>query len=114
MVLRALPNFALAAAMLPLLASLALAQAKTESAGVYRVYVACESADEVHRIAFDGKQASVERVIEVGYQPTEIEGPHGLTVGPNGKYWYLSIAHGKPFGLLYKYRTDTDELVGEC
>lgn len=82
--------------------------------GVYRVYVACESADEVHLVAFDGKQAKVEKVIEVGYQPTEIEGPHGLTVGPEGKYWYLSIAHGKPFGLLYKYRTDTDELVGEC
>ncbi len=80
----------------------------------YRVYVACESSDEVHRIAFDGKTAKVERKIQVGYQPTEIEGPHGLTVGPNGEYWYLSIAHGKPFGLLYKYRTSDDELVGEC
>ena len=81
---------------------------------VYRVYVACESADEVHRVAFDGEVAVVERRIPVGYQATEIEGPHGLTVGPDGKYWYLSIAHGKPFGLLYKYRTSDDELVGEC
>jgi DNA-binding beta-propeller fold protein YncE len=89
-------------------------QADVPAHGIYRVYVACESADEVHRIAFDGKHAKVEKVIEVGYQPTDIEGPHGLTVGPKGKYWYLSIAHGKPFGLLYKYRTDTDELVGEC
>ena len=28
--------------------------------------------------------------------PTEIEGPHGITVGPNGDYWYLSLAHGNP------------------
>ncbi|MCA8978288.1 MAG: YncE family protein [Planctomycetes bacterium] len=81
---------------------------------VYRVYVACESADEVHRVAFDGKRAIVERKIEVGYQPTDIEGPHGLTVGLDGKHWYLSIAHGKPFGMLYKYRTGDDALVGEC
>ncbi|MCR9245269.1 MAG: YncE family protein [bacterium] len=81
---------------------------------IYRVFVACESADEVHRVAFDGQTAKVEKIIDVGYQPTEIEGPHGLTVGPEGKYWYLSIAHGKPFGLLYKYRTSDDALVGEC
>ena len=53
-------------------------------------------------------------VIQVGYQPTEIEGPHGLAVGLDGQHWYLSIAHGKPFGLLYKYRTSDDVLVGEC
>jgi len=81
---------------------------------IYRFYVACESADEIHRIAFDGSEAVVDRVIQVGYQPTEVEGPHGLTVGLDGEYWYVSIAHGKPFGLLYKYRTSDDELVGEC
>ena len=49
----------------------------------------------------------------MGYQPTEIEGPHGLAVGLDGEHWYLSIAHGKPFGLVYKYRMEDDELVGE-
>lgn len=80
----------------------------------YYVYVAAESADEVYRIKFDGKRAVVDKVISVGYQPTEIEGPHGLAVGLLGKYWYLSIAHGKPFGIIYKYETATDKLVGEC
>ncbi len=84
------------------------------AADLYRVYVACESADEVHRVAFDGRRAWVEKVIDVGYQPTEIEGPHGLTVAPDGRHWFLSIAHGKPFGMLYKYRTSDDALVGEC
>ncbi|MHC5065702.1 MAG: YncE family protein, partial [Planctomycetota bacterium] len=85
-----------------------------ESTSIYRFYVACESVDEIHRIAFDGSEAVVDRVIQVGYQPTEVEGPHGLTVGLDGEHWYVSIAHGKPFGLLYKYRTSDDALVGEC
>ena len=78
----------------------------------YFVYVAAESADEVYCVKFDGKQAVVEQVIDVGYQPTEIEGPHGLTVGPEGRHWYLSMAHGKPFGIVYKYETATNKLVG--
>ena len=44
--------------------------------------------------------------------PTEIEGPHGITVDPNGKYWYLSLAHGDPFGSLIKYSTQTNKPVG--
>ena len=100
-------------ALTALIASPAFAQSDQAKSPVYRFYVACESADEVHRIAFDGQHARVERVIDVGYQPTEIEGPHGLAVSLDGDHWFLSIAHGKPFGLLYKYRTEDDELVGE-
>lgn len=92
----------------------ATAQRGDVPAKTYHVYVACESSDEIHRIAFDGTEARVERRIEVGYQPTEVEGPHGLAVGLDGEHWYVSIAHGKPFGLLYKYRTSDDKLVGEC
>jgi len=80
----------------------------------YTAYVACESSDEVYIIDFDGKAAKTRDVFEVGYQATEVEGPHGLTIGPKGEYWYCSIAHGKPFGLLYKYRVGSNELVGEC
>lgn len=78
----------------------------------YHLYVAAESADEIYHVSFDGKKAKVENVIEVGYQATEIEGPHGLTVGLDGKHWYLSMAHGQPFGLLYKYETGTNKLIG--
>lgn len=79
----------------------------------YYVYVAAESADEVYKVVFDGKEARVVSVVEVGYQATEIEGPHGLTVGLDGRYWYLSMAHGQPFGILYKYDTKTDKVVGQ-
>ena len=78
-----------------------------------RLLVAAESADQVYELSFDGAALSIASVIEVGYQATEIEGPHGLTVAPDGRHWYVSMAHGKPNGLLYKYATGTNQLVGE-
>jgi DNA-binding beta-propeller fold protein YncE len=77
----------------------------------YYIYCATESEDEVALIRFDGKVAHVEKRISVGVWPIEIEGPHGLTVSPDGDYWYLSMAHGLPYGHLYKYKTGTDEMV---
>lgn len=90
-----------------------LAAAPGARAAEYRLFVAAESADEVRELVFDGAELRVANVVRVGYQPTEIEGPHGLTVGPGGEHWYLTMAHGKPYGLLYKYRTGTNELVAE-
>ena len=78
----------------------------------YYVYVTAESEDEVSIIKFDGKKAETIKNIQVGVWPQEIEGPHGITVGPAGEYWYLSLAHGNPYGRLYKYKTGTDEVVG--
>lgn len=83
----------------------------TSFAKDYYIYCATESEDEVALIRFDGKTAHVEKRIPVGVWPVEIEGPHGITVSPDGDYWYLSMAHGNPFGHLYKYKTGSDELV---
>jgi DNA-binding beta-propeller fold protein YncE len=80
----------------------------------YYVYVTAESSDEVYLVRFDGEVASAEQRIPVGRWPTEIEGPHGLTVGPTGEHWYLTMAHGQPYGTLYKYTTGDNELVGQC
>ncbi|MBB6326402.1 DNA-binding beta-propeller fold protein YncE [Algoriphagus iocasae] len=77
----------------------------------YFVYVTAESEDEVALIKFDGKNATIEQTIPVGIWPAEIEGPHGINVSPDGKYWYLSLAHGNPYGTLYKYATATNEVV---
>ncbi len=79
----------------------------------YYIYVASESEDEVSVVRFDGKKALVDKKIPVGVWPVEIEGPHGLTISPDGNFWFLSIAHGKPYGKVYKYATGTDELIGE-
>ena len=90
-----------------------LAAQRAEPALDYWIYVAAESSDEVYKIRFDGEAAEVAKVIDVGVLPTEIEGPHGLTVSPDGKHWFLTMAHGQPFGILYKYSTETDELVAQ-
>ncbi|MEK6480581.1 YncE family protein [Catalinimonas sp. 4WD22] len=79
----------------------------------YYVYVAAESEDEVALIKFDGEKAETIKRIPVGVWPAEIEGPHGMTVAPDGKHWYLSMAHGNPYGYLYKFETGSDEKVGE-
>lgn len=81
------------------------------SAQNYYFYVAAESDDTVSLIKFDGNQAEELERIPVGMMKTEIEGPHGLTVDPTGEYWYLSLAHGNPYGSLLKYSTKTNKLV---
>ena len=50
----------------------------------YYLYVAAESDDEVSLLKFDGKTIEELERIEVGVMPTEIEGPHGITVDPSG------------------------------
>ena len=75
--------------------------------------MACESEDEVALVKFNGEKAEAAKRIRVGKWPTENEGPHGVTISPDGKYWYLTMAHGNPFGTLYKYATGTDKYIGE-
>jgi len=79
----------------------------------YYMYVAAESEDQVHLIHFNGasEKAEIAKTINVGRYPTEIDGPHGISVSPDGEYWYVSIAHGNPYGMLAKYKTGTDELI---
>ena len=69
----------------------------------YYFYAAAESDDTVSLISFDGETLTEEERIPVGIMKTENEGPHGLTVDPSGEYWYLSLAHGTPYGSLVKY-----------
>ncbi len=83
------------------------------SEAAYYVYATAESEDQVALIRFDGTTAEVAETIPVGVWPTEIEGPHGIAVGPEGKYWYLSLAHGQPYGKIVKYSTETNKKVGE-
>jgi len=93
----------------------ALILAPAAFAQQYYMYVAAESDDEVSLVKFDADRKSGEIVstVEVGVFPAETEGPHGITVSPDGNYWFVSIAHGMPFGQVWKYETGTNELVGK-
>jgi len=85
------------------------------TAQTYYVYVTAESEDEVALVSFnaDTEEATTEKRIPVGFKPADIEGPHGITVAPDGEHWYLSMAHGNPNGYLYKFKTGTDQLVAQ-
>ncbi len=78
----------------------------------YYVYVTAESEDEVAVVKFDGESAETIERIPVGVWPAENEGPHGITISPDGKYWFLSLAHGNPYGTLYKFSTETNKVLG--
>lgn len=98
--------------MKKLIVLICLLAGSTLTAQNYYIYVTAESEDEVSVVKFDGKKAETVKNIPVGVWPAEIEGPHGITVDPEGEYWYLSLAHGNPYGRLYKFKTGTDEVVG--
>lgn len=80
---------------------------------VYYVYVCAESEDEVALVRYGPSGLEVAKTISVGSFPAKIEGPHGITVSPDGAFWYVSLAHGMPFGSVHKYRTGSDEWLGE-
>lgn len=79
----------------------------------YWAYVASESVDEVALVRFGPKGAAVEKVVSVGLMPTDPDGPHGIAVSPDQKSWIVSTAHGTPYGRLWRYRTGTDERLGQ-
>ena len=78
----------------------------------YVVYVASEAADKITLVRFGPDGTVVDREIPTGMMPTDIDGPHGLAVSPDKRYYYVSIAHGQPNGSLWKYSTNDDKLVG--
>ena len=78
----------------------------------YLFLVASESVDRVALIRFGPKGAAIERERYVGWAPTEVAGPHGLAVSPDQKHFFVSTAHGTPFGRLQKYNASTDAPEG--
>jgi DNA-binding beta-propeller fold protein YncE len=78
----------------------------------YLVFVASEGNDRIALVRFGPHGARVERERKIGNNPTELAGPHGLTVSPDGKWYYVSTAHGMPNGALWKFSTASDEQLG--
>ena len=89
------------------------ASAQTSADRNYFAYVAAESDDTVDLIRFGPDGGELLRRIPVGILPNEIEGPHGVRVSPDGRHWYVSIAHGMPYGTVHKYETGTDLEVAD-
>jgi DNA-binding beta-propeller fold protein YncE len=78
----------------------------------YLFFIGSEATDRVALVRFGPQGARVEKETTVGVMLTDVDGPHGVAVSPDGRYYYVTTAHGAPFGYLWKYTTMGDTLVG--
>ncbi|WP_337170127.1 YncE family protein [Gemmatimonas aurantiaca] len=79
----------------------------------YRALVASESVDRVAVIEFGPTGARVVREHEVGVMLADPDGPHGLAFEPGGAHYYVTTAHGTPYGVLWKFDTRTNAYQGQ-
>jgi DNA-binding beta-propeller fold protein YncE len=91
----------------------ALSHAQVKPDRDYLVYVLSESADKIALVRFGPDGARIERQIDTGEMPVDIDGPHGIVISPDRQFYYVSTAHGRPFGLVWKYSTRDDSLVAK-
>ena len=78
----------------------------------YRVGVVSESGDIVTWLKPTATGLALDRVVPVGVMPSDIDGPHNITVSPDGKSYYVTIAHGTPYGSLWRLNATGDSLLG--
>jgi DNA-binding beta-propeller fold protein YncE len=78
----------------------------------YLVMVASESVDRVALVRFGPNGTTIEREKYVGWSPTEVAGPHGVAVSPDGASYFVTTAHGNPFGKLTKINVTTNVIEG--
>jgi DNA-binding beta-propeller fold protein YncE len=99
-----------------LLAGCATVGAATRSPGpaadLYHAWVTSESADQIALIEYGPAGARVVQRRPVGSMPVEIDGPHGVALSPDGRFLYVTLGHGVPFGWLWKIDAASGELAG--
>ena len=99
---------ALALCAIATLTARAAAPEPTPPAREYHAYVASEAADAISVIRFGPKGLTVDRTLPTGLMPTDIDGPHGVAVSPDGRTYFVSLAHGQPAGAVWKYAVAND------
>ncbi len=80
----------------------------------FKVGVVSESGDIVTWFKPSGASLVLDRVVPVGIMPADIDGPHNITVAPDMKSYFVTIAHGVPFGTLWRFDADNDSLMGKA
>jgi len=89
------------------------AQTAPTAASPYTIYVSSESGNLVSHIEVSSAGWRVVREIPVGTS-MDVGGPHNVAVSPDGRYWYVSLAHGTPLGAVAKFTTGSDSLVARA
>ena len=79
----------------------------------YLVYVLSESTDKISVVRFGSKGARVERSFDTGVMPSDVDGPHGISVSPDKQFYYVSLGHGRPYGSVWKYATRDNSILGK-
>jgi YVTN family beta-propeller protein len=80
----------------------------------YRIAVVSESGDIATWLKPTAAGLAIDRVVPVGIMPSDIDGPHNITVAPDRKSYYITVAHGTPFGSLWKMDAGSDSLLGRA
>ena len=80
----------------------------------YKVGIVSESGDIVTWLKPQGATLVVERVVPVGIMPADIDGPHNITMAPDMKSYFVTIAHGVPFGTLWRFDAGNDSVMGKA
>lgn len=78
----------------------------------YYLFAASEGNDQIALIRYGPGGIHVERTTTTGIMPSDVDGPHGVALSPDGKFYYVTTAHGTPYGFLWKYATANDSLAG--
>lgn len=78
----------------------------------YLVYVLSEGADKISLIRFGPNGARLDHEVATGAMPVDIDGPHGIAVSRDQKFYYVSLAHGRPNGTVWKYSTKDNRVLG--
>src|ERR1044071_816215 len=107
-------RFAMLAVLLLMVICPSSASAQAKPDKDYLLYVLSESADKISLVHFGPEGIRVEREIDTGDMPVDIDGPHGIVVSPDRQFYYVTIAHGRPFGTVWKYSTKNDAVVGKA
>ena len=79
---------------------------------VYTIAVASEATDEISIITFGPGGAALQTKVPIGLSVTDPDGPHGLAASPDKQFYYVSTAHGTPYGSFWKLRTSDNAILG--
>jgi YVTN family beta-propeller protein len=108
---RAMKPILLTAVALAAFAPAGVAQAPVFN---YKLGVVSESGDIVTWIQPGLNSLKLDHVVPVGIMPADIDGPHNIFVSPDRRFYYITIAHGQPFGSLWQMTIDGDTVAGRA
>lgn len=94
--------------------TLLVALAPRAGAQEHLVGVVSEAADRVTWLRPAGTGLAIERVVPLGVMPADNDGPHNLAVAPDGRSYYVTIAHGTPYGSLWRFDAAADTALGRA